>query len=148
VVEEWGQAQICVFTARDRSTNSVECVAGNGPLKDAWLQKNMKERVLPDVVLVSDGAQVYERFAHVYELKHVIVKNKKSERVKGAFHIQNINAYHSRLKGWINGHFHGVATKYLDHYLWWRHEIENKQIQSPSDLFCVAIGRIPHSMPT
>ncbi len=34
------------------------------------------------------------------------------------FHIQNVNAYHSRLKGWMT-RFHGVATKYLDHYLGW-----------------------------
>lgn len=33
-------------------------------------------------------------------------------------HIQNVNNYHSRLKGWID-RFNGVATKYLDHYLSW-----------------------------
>jgi len=33
-------------------------------------------------------------------------------------HIPNVNAYHSRLKAWIK-RFHGVATKYLEHYLGW-----------------------------
>ncbi|CAH1540465.1 hypothetical protein THOG05_320031 [Vibrio rotiferianus] len=28
----------------------------------------------------------------------------------------DVNAYHSRAKEWMN-QFHGVATKYLDHYL-------------------------------
>ena len=140
--------QVCVFTARDRAQNTVECVAGNGPLKSDWLQANMGERVSPEALLVSDGASAYAGFAHVHELKHVVVKNREGERVKGAFHIQNINAYHSRLKGWINGHFHGVATKYLDHYLWWLHELENKQIQTASDLFRVTIGQFPHSTPT
>lgn len=37
----------------------------------------------------------------------------------GVWHIQNVNAYHSRLKSWME-RFHGVATKYLDHYLGWR----------------------------
>jgi len=32
--------------------------------------------------------------------------------------IENVNAYHSRLKQWMN-RFHGVATKYPDHYLGW-----------------------------
>ena len=38
-------------------------------------------------------------------------------------HIQNANAYHSRLKEWMRW-FHGVATRYLDHYVGWRRMIE------------------------
>lgn len=37
----------------------------------------------------------------------------------GIWHVQNVNAYDSRLKNWM-GRFHGVATKYLPHYLGWR----------------------------
>jgi transposase-like protein len=37
----------------------------------------------------------------------------------GVWHVQNVNAYDSRLKGWMR-RFHGVATKYLHHYLGWR----------------------------
>ena len=140
--------QVCVFTARDRSKHSVECVAGNGPLKGDWLEKNMPNKIISDALLVSDGAPSYGLFAQAHELKHVIVRNKKGQRVKGAFHIQNTNAYHSRLKTWINGHFHGVATKYLNHYLSWLHEIENKHIQSPQDLLRAAIGQFPHVTPT
>jgi hypothetical protein len=42
---------------------------------------------------------------------------------KAAFHIQNVNAYHSRLKVWIV-RFHGIATKYLVNYLGWRRMLE------------------------
>jgi hypothetical protein len=36
------------------------------------------------------------------------------------FHIQNVNAYHSRLKEWMR-RFHGVSTRWLSRYLgWWR----------------------------
>lgn len=38
--------------------------------------------------------------------------------VADVYHIQNVNAYDSRLKNWIR-RFHGVATKYLDSYLGW-----------------------------
>lgn len=38
-------------------------------------------------------------------------------------HINNVNAYHGRLKEWLRP-FHGVATKYLDRYLGWRRTIE------------------------
>ena len=35
-------------------------------------------------------------------------------RIKcGAYHIENVNAYHSLLKNWT-AHFHGVATRYLE----------------------------------
>ena len=38
-------------------------------------------------------------------------------------HINNVNAYHGRLKEWMR-HFHGVATKNLPNYLSWRRTIE------------------------
>ena len=36
----------------------------------------------------------------------------------GRRHVQNVNAYDSRLRGWMQ-RFKGVATKYLDSYLGW-----------------------------
>ena len=36
----------------------------------------------------------------------------------GAWHIQNVNAYHSRFKQWMR-RFNGVATSYLPNYLGW-----------------------------
>jgi hypothetical protein len=37
----------------------------------------------------------------------------------GVLHVQNVNAYDSRLKGWMV-RFRGVATQYLHHYPGWR----------------------------
>jgi len=39
------------------------------------------------------------------------------------FHINNVNAYHSRLKEWMR-RFHDVATENLPNYLSWRRTIE------------------------
>lgn len=47
-------------------------------------------------------------------LEHYRFKSDGKERIRGVYHIQNVNRNHSRLKGWIN-QFNGVATKYLDH---------------------------------
>ena len=44
----------------------------------------------------------------------------------GIWHVQNVNAYDGRLKAWM-GRFHGVATKYLDHYLGWRRLLDRFQ---------------------
>ena len=39
------------------------------------------------------------------------------------YHVQNINAYHSRLKHFI-ARFKGVSTKYLNNYLVWNNLIQ------------------------
>ena len=38
-------------------------------------------------------------------------------------HINTVNAYHGRLKQWLN-RFNGVATKNLPNYLGWRRALE------------------------
>ena len=47
---------------------------------------------------------------------------------KSIYHIQHINAYHSRLKEFMIG-FHGVATKYLANYMYWFKWIELFKVQ-------------------
>jgi hypothetical protein len=39
------------------------------------------------------------------------------------YHLNHVNACHSRLKKWLRG-FNGVSTKYMHHYLSWfiRHD--------------------------
>jgi len=39
------------------------------------------------------------------------------------YHVQNVNAYTSRLKEWMH-RFHGMATKHLHSYLGWRRMLE------------------------
>ena len=47
----------------------------------------------------------------------------KGERTYGSDHIQNVNAYISRLKDWL-GRFKGVATRHLPSYFGLRRMIE------------------------
>lgn len=47
------------------------------------------------------------------------------DRVYGSYHIQNVNAYISRLKQWLV-RFKGVATHCLPSYLGWRRLIERE----------------------
>ena len=109
----------------------------------AWLTKRISPFIAYYSVIVADGLAAYKTLANEMALDLVVVQNQRGQRTKGAYHIQHVNAYHSKLKQWINGHFHGVATKYLNHYLWLRHEVENKHIQRATDLFSVAIRKIP-----
>lgn len=55
--------------------------------------------IAPDAVLCSDGARVYASFSRQQGLAHQVVHNRVGERVVGAYHIQHVIGYHSRLKG-------------------------------------------------
>ena len=66
--------------------------------------------VAKESVLCSDGAAVYASFARKSGITHKVVYARPGLRVQeAAFHIQNVNAYHGRLKGWI-ARFHGEAN--------------------------------------
>lgn len=138
--------QVCVFAARDRSRHGIESIAGDGPVSESWLTENIAPLIAGDSVVVSAGQTSYRQMIKNENLEHVIVKNRSEPRLNGAYHIEHVNDCHLRLKQWINGHFHGVATKYLTHYLSLKHEIENKHIQCASDLFIAAISQIPQQM--
>ena len=116
--------QVPVLTVRDRS----------GATSDAILPKDdhqaieivLKPLLAPDAVLCTDGGGKgpFALAARKIGLAHRAVNLRKGIRVlAGVYHIQNVNAYHSRLKGWML-RFHGVATSYLAHYLGWRRMIE------------------------
>jgi hypothetical protein len=66
-------------------------------------------------------------------------------RVDGPWHVQNVNAYDSRLKGGLR-HFHGVSTRTLDSYLGEFRTIERapgKTLQpAPFRYFRVSVGAI------
>ncbi|MNE88562.1 ISXO2-like transposase domain protein [compost metagenome] len=77
----------------------------------------------PDAILCTDSAAVYHSFAKAEGITHHRLNLRQKRRTEGAFHIQNVNAYDSRLKAWMS-RFHGVATKYLANYLGWRRLLE------------------------
>lgn len=118
--------QVCVLTACDRSKHSIEKIAGFGPLNNFNADRLLNGIITSDSVLVTDGSSTYKSFAKRHDLAHQIVYNKKGMRSKGCYHIQHINNYHAMLKNWIDNGFHGVATKYLTHYLQWFHMMKRQ----------------------
>ena len=83
----------------------------------------LKPVIAKDSVLVSDGRGAYASFAEAENILHVPVITSRGEYVYKGVHIQNVNAYTSRLKGWLRP-FHGVASWYLASYLGWRRALE------------------------
>jgi transposase-like protein len=131
--------QICILVVRDRSGHTLDFVTGNGPLTKASLTDALKPVLATDALLVSDGNPSYRAFCRTERISHEAVNLSQGQRVRGAYHIQNINAYHSRFKLWLD-RFHGVATHYLPHYLGWRRVFEQHPKPSPQWLLNAALG--------
>lgn len=125
--------QIPVLVVRDRSGRHADFHLHK--LDAAHVHAVLQPLLDPDAILCTDGAGVYHSFAKAEGITHHRLNLRQKRRTEGAFHIQNVNAYDSRLKAWM-ARFHGVATKYLANYLGWRRLLERygKQI---SPLICM-----------
>ena len=82
---------------------------------------------MKDSVLCSDSNNIYPLIAKKCGVLHKAINVSAGIKcLEKVYHIQNVNAYDSRLKNWMR-HFHGVATKYLQDYLGWRRWIDIHQ---------------------
>jgi transposase-like protein len=109
--------QVPVLIARDRATATANVIlAADGK---ADLVAALKPLLPSDTILCTDGSSVLAAAAKEIGVTHRPVNVKAGQRViAGVYHIQNVNAFDSRLKNWMR-RFQGVATKYLDSYLGW-----------------------------
>ncbi len=110
--------QVCVLIARDRQKFTYSGVLGKGRIMKTQLDKVIGSKLSSDNTLCTDAWRAFSTYAKSKGLEHYRFKSDGTERVKGLYHIQNVNNYHSRLKRWMQ-RFNGVATKYLQNYLVW-----------------------------
>lgn len=114
--------QVCVLVCRDRQANTINHIFEN--FTGDHLTHFLNSRITTDILFCSDGKTVYKKFVKENGYRHGCLNLSKGIRViKDIVHIQNVNAYHGRLKEWLH-RFHGVATKYLDNYLAWYKELD------------------------
>jgi hypothetical protein len=79
---------------------------------------------------------------------HVLPRPGKPNPTAPDFHLNNVNAYHGRLKEWLR-RFHGVATKNLPNYLGWRRALEALgQNAAPAAMILGAMGLGPYQQTT
>jgi transposase-like protein len=128
----------CLLVARDRSGQTLDFHTGRGQVTAAQLHTCLKPVLPADVLLISDGARAYHRFAAQVGIMHEAVNVKASVRAGGAIHIQNVNAWHSRFKSWLV-RFRGVASRYLIHYSGWQRMLDDRRLTTPAHLLCVAV---------
>jgi len=94
--------QVCVLVARDRSGQTLDFVIGTDALSKLELTDALKPMLNADVLLVSDANPTDKAFCHSENISHEVVNLGKGQRINGTYHIQNVNAYHSRFKQWLD----------------------------------------------
>ena len=112
-----------VMIVRDRHGATLDQVLPD--LEGATFKRILAPVVAHDALLVTDGRAAYGQFADDAGVAHIALNASRAERTYGSYHIQNVNAYISRLKEWLR-RFKGVATRYLKSYLGWRRMIERE----------------------
>lgn len=131
--------QVPILVVRNRAgqtTDSVLEVADKASVSHV-----LRIAVAPDAVLCTDGSNFLAAVAKALELEHQPVDVQGGQRVRGAWHIQNVNAYHGRFKEWMR-RFKGVATSYLPNYLGWFRALDRnaRTADNPMSLLALAVG--------
>ena len=129
---------VCVLVARDRTGATVDFVTGRGAVTAAQLHRHLLPLLDRDVLLVTDSHPAYKTFARAAAISHEAVNLRAGERVRGAVHVQNVNAYHRRFRQWL-ARFHGVASRYLPNYLGWQWAVDGRRIGSADEMLRIAL---------
>jgi len=108
--------QVPVLVVRNRAGQTADF--GLPSANKAGLLAVLPNAVTGDAVLCTDGSAMLAAAARQLGMEHHALNTLRGERRRGAWHIQNVNAYHSRFRGWLE-RFRGVATSYLPNYLGW-----------------------------
>jgi transposase-like protein len=131
--------QIPVLICRDRAGSTTDFVLDKAD--KAHIGAALKPILAKDAILCTDSGKALSAAAREMGIAHRPVNLAAGVRViAGVYHVQNVNAYDSRLKEWMR-RFHGVATHYLANYLGWRRLIERAHdTPSPSAVLLAALG--------
>jgi Transposase and inactivated derivatives len=129
-----------VLIVRDRHGSTADHILPD--LAGATIDACLAPLVERGGVLVSDGRDAYAAFAEKHGVLHIRLNASQGERLYEGFHIQNVNAYMSRLKDWLR-RFKGVATRHLASYLgWWR--LLDREREKLTAARCI-IAALPHA---
>ena len=102
--------------ARDRAGATANIIVAR--TSAAELSAALAPLLPKDTVLCTDSSSSLAAAARLLGVQHHSINVSAGIRVDGPWHVQNVNAYVSRLRGWMR-RFKGVATKYLASYLGW-----------------------------
>jgi transposase-like protein len=139
--------QIPVIVARDRGGATTDAVLPR--LNRVSIAAALDGVVTPVNEFCCDGGTAIVAFARRAGITaHILPMPSKPNQKAPDFHLNNVNAYHGRLKEWLR-RFHGVATKNLPNYLGWRRTLEAlDQNATSAAMILGAIGLGPYQQAT
>lgn len=131
--------QVAVLMARDRAGATAHWMLATRRAAD--VQAALAPLLSVDTVLCTDASPTLAAAARALGVQHQAVNLRAGVRVRGPWHVQNVNAYVSGLRVWLL-RFKGVATRYLDSYLGWFRMLErtHKDRPQPASMLALAIG--------
>lgn len=135
--------QIPVIVARDRTGATIDGVLPR--LDTASMTAALGNIIARPAELCCDGGSAITAFARRARITfHVLPAPGLPKPEAPDIHINNVNAYHGRLKEWLR-RFHGVATRNLPNYLSWRRTIEALGAASTPEAWIMgAVGMGPY----
>ncbi|WP_437343337.1 hypothetical protein [Rhodanobacter lycopersici] len=104
----------------------------------AGLLTILSQAVTGDAVRCTDGSAMLVAAARHLGLEHHGLNMLRGEHRRGAWHIQNVNAYHSHFKGWLHC-FRGVATSCLPNYLGWYRALDRNTLTGAQAVSLLAL---------
>ena len=115
------EEQVCVPCAVNRNGLSVSKISKLGKVSNAGIEKALGNQIKENSILCTDKEKAYRKFSNEHSLDLIQLDTGKT--IKGIYHIQHINNYHSRLKLFLKP-FQGVSSKYLNNYLIWNNLVK------------------------
>ena len=134
--------KVCVPCAVNEGDISFAKPGKLGKVSSECISKVFEGIISPQAVLCTDNEKAYLRFTADQGIRLIQMDTDSRIAEKDGKHygIQRINAYHSRLKGFLQ-RFHGVSTKYLGNYLVWNSLLENNR-RGREDLFSTLLSQV------
>ena len=130
--------QTPVLIARDRTGSTANFVLAAATKEDICAA--LKPLLPEDTVLCTDGGTALAAAVRDLGIEHHPVNVSAGLRVQGAWHIQNVNAFGSRLRQWLL-RFKGVSSRYLENYLGWFRALDRSPgfTPEPASLLALAV---------
>jgi transposase-like protein len=131
--------QVPVLICRDRAGSTTDFVLDKDDRTHIF--EALKPILASDAILCTDGSRAMIGVARKIGITHRPVNLAAGIRVIArVYHVQNVNAYGSRLKTWMR-RFNGVATCHLTNYLGWRRYLDrNHSSACPSAFLAASLG--------
>lgn len=86
---------------RDRTKNHQRG-RSIGPIRFYETRPSDSSRIQPEVIIYTDEEPIFYKYFRINEIQHEKVNPRKKRYViKEIYHIQNVNAYHERLKNLV-----------------------------------------------